>query len=75
MSWREKARCRTVDPELFFPVAGEGSDIFKRQAAEAVAECRLCPVRLECLTVAVDTKAAGIWGGTTEGERRNLVHA
>ncbi len=38
--------------------------------------CRACPVREDCLLFAFETKQVdGIWGGTTEDERRRLRRA
>ena len=66
------AECRTVDPELFFPI-GEGDG--RKRAAVSV--CSRCDVRAECLELAMDDPSLqGIWGGTDEGERarrRRLV--
>jgi WhiB family transcriptional regulator, redox-sensing transcriptional regulator len=42
----------------------------------AIAICRACPVRIECLTFAVSTgQSQGVWGGTVPSERRRLVRA
>lgn len=38
--------------------------------AEAVAICSGCLVRDECLRWAVDNREQGVWGGTTDAERR-----
>jgi WhiB family redox-sensing transcriptional regulator len=36
--------------------------------------CRVCPVKLTCLNLALaNGQEAGIWGGTTEDERRRLL--
>jgi WhiB family redox-sensing transcriptional regulator len=71
VDWRHRARCRTEDPELFFPVGT--TSIAEAQAAEAKAVCCLCPVLEECRRWALDTaQDAGIWGGLTEEERRRL---
>lgn len=70
--WRDLAACRDEDPELFFPVSelGPGAS----QAARAKAVCARCPVRAQCLEYAVDNGLDhGIFGGTTESERRNLL--
>ncbi len=41
------------------------------EAAKAV--CSGCPVRVECLEFALEPhQEAGIWGGTSEDERRHL---
>ncbi|MFI2507117.1 WhiB family transcriptional regulator [Streptomyces sp. NPDC018972] len=69
MDWREKASCRDVDPDLFFPIGNSGPTLL--QIDEAKAVCHRCPVMEECLAQALTADpVAGIWGGTTEGERR-----
>jgi len=61
------------DPELFFPVAVEGTVAFARQAARAVAVCERCPFREGCLGFALDTgQDEGVWGGTVPAQRRAL---
>jgi WhiB family redox-sensing transcriptional regulator len=60
------ARCVEVDPEIFFPERGGSS-----KAARAV--CSECSVRQECLLYALANREQfGIWGGTSERERRRL---
>lgn len=72
--WRQRAACRDVDPELFFPVSDTGPGA--RQADQAKAVCARCPVREQCLDYALDTGLDhGIFGGTTETERRELRRA
>jgi hypothetical protein len=34
--------------------------------------CIGCPYKLECLTYAVENNMDGVWGGTSEGERRRM---
>jgi WhiB family redox-sensing transcriptional regulator len=71
MDWRHFAACLDEDPELFFPVGDTGPALL--QVAEAKAVCAGCPVRVECLTWALETgQNYGIWGGYTENERREL---
>lgn len=66
LAWQVSARCVEADPEIFFPERGGSS-----KAARAV--CRECPVRLECLRYALANREQfGIWGGTSERERRRL---
>lgn len=74
MDWREFAACLGVDPEVFFPAA-ESGPVFDREVAEAKAVCAVCPVRDECLAEALVTPVEGVWGGTTEQERRALRRA
>jgi WhiB family redox-sensing transcriptional regulator len=67
-NWRSAAACRSVDPELFFPVSATGKS--QEQATEAKRICAGCRVQRECLSFALRTlQAYGIWGGTTEEER------
>jgi WhiB family redox-sensing transcriptional regulator len=67
--WRHDAACQIEDPELFFP---DASDKLGTHFAQRV--CAFCPVRDPCLRWALDTgQAFGIWGGTTERDRRAIV--
>jgi WhiB family redox-sensing transcriptional regulator len=69
--WRHRAACRGEDPELFFPVSELGPGA--RQTDDAKAVCARCPVRAQCLEYALDNGLDhGIFGGTTEAERRML---
>jgi len=64
--WQDEALCAGMDPDLFFPERGDMETV---NAAKAV--CAGCPVRSECLELGIHEKF-GIWGGTTERERRIL---
>ena len=65
----DRGACQAAEPELFFPVSAAGPAVAQVVAAKAV--CQGCPVRAECLRYAVRTaQDHGIWGGTTEEERR-----
>jgi WhiB family redox-sensing transcriptional regulator len=67
--WWEAAACRTADPDLFFPVSSVGPG--RDEVARAKAVCASCRVRRQCLQFALATRQAhGVWGGTTEEERR-----
>ncbi|MEU4129328.1 WhiB family transcriptional regulator [Streptomyces wuyuanensis] len=71
MNWRQDALCRGEDPDLFFPIGGGNSGPTLVQTAEAKAVCRRCPVARQCLEWALRRGPVdGIWGGTTERERR-----
>ena len=71
--WLDRAACRRSDPELFFPVTDIRAARAQVEAAKKV--CRRCPVKGTCLSWAMDSgPEAGIWGGTTEEERRQLRH-
>lgn len=60
--WHQRAACRGLDPELFFPLAGH-------DAKEAKAVCRTCPVKEPCYEAGRD-EYFGVWGGTTRKERQ-----
>ena len=69
--WRTRAACRDADPEIFFPAAAPGTEAERLQVAEALTFCTGCVVRTECLQFAMTARgAAGVWGGTSEDERR-----
>jgi len=68
-SWRVRGRCRTVDPETFFPQPTEPAD-------SALALCRGCEVQGACLAAALDAgDGNGVWGATTPRERRAMLVA
>ncbi|MBV8979680.1 MAG: WhiB family transcriptional regulator [Acidimicrobiia bacterium] len=64
--WRDRAACRDMPNELFFPTRGES-------VAEAKAACARCPVAVRCLAFALESREQhGIWGGCAERDRRVL---
>jgi WhiB family redox-sensing transcriptional regulator len=70
-SWRDHARCRDTDPELFFPVGTTGNALLAIDYAKRV--CEQCAVMQECLEFALDTNQdSGVWGGHSEEERRAI---
>ena len=68
LGWMSDGACRQVDPELFFPIAVTGPAARQAEAAKAV--CGPCAVRANCLSYALKAMPEGIWGGTTQEERR-----
>jgi WhiB family transcriptional regulator, redox-sensing transcriptional regulator len=73
-TWRVHAVCGDIDPDLFFPVGVTGPAVDQIAAAKAV--CAACAVRSECLDFAISTNQEyGVWGGTSEEERRVLRRA
>ena len=69
--WRDRASCRAVDPDLFFPVGTTGLALVQIENAKAV--CGACDVQAACLEFALATnQESGVWGGTSEEERRKL---
>ena len=66
MNWLSEALCAQVDTEIFFPKQGQSS-------ARAKSICSTCPVAVECLRYALDTRQQeGIWGGLSPRERQSL---
>lgn len=58
--------CANDRERWFSPTPGE--------VAEAVATCLVCPVLAECRAYAMAAdERHGVWGGLTEGERRELA--
>jgi WhiB family redox-sensing transcriptional regulator len=64
--WMDDAVCRQVGVQGFFPDKGESAKV--RIAKEI---CSACPVVAECLAFGIN-EPFGIWGGTTEVERRKI---
>ncbi len=70
-NWRENAACRDTAPDLFFPIGSTGLAIEQIAAAKTV--CDGCPAKEPCLQFALDTNQdSGIWGGSTEDQRRTI---
>lgn len=67
-TWLDQRACADVPTNLFFPAKGDNSSV---KAAKAI--CASCPVKAECLQMAMDNvERFGIWGGTSERERRRM---
>lgn len=64
-TWMEQALCAQVDSEIFFVERGGDS-------RPAVNICRTCPVAAEYLEWALTHDEMGVWGGTTDHQRRTL---
>lgn len=66
VDWRGSALCAQVDTEIFFLDKGD-------PPAPAKRICAACPVRVDCLTEALDrNEPYGIWGGLAPRERQRL---
>jgi len=68
-AWVLRAACLGVeDPDIFFPNGERGRALAQMEDARKV--CEECPVRKECLALALGTgERHGMWGGTTPEER------
>ena len=67
VTWMEQGVCRKYDPDLWHPKFDAPSS-----TAAAKAICKLCPVQSECLDWALKYDENGVWGGTSEADRRTL---
>jgi WhiB family redox-sensing transcriptional regulator len=67
-AWMMRAACVGCDPEIFFSGQLPGG------RARALAICRACSVRIECLEYALAAEEQfGIWGGATSGQRQRML--
>ena len=67
--WMADGKCRDYPAEMFFP--GDGVGVIKAQKI-----CAACPVKAQCLNYALENHVEhGVWGGTSERERRRLQRA
>lgn len=84
ITWQQDAAClglyKRTGEDLFFspdnpggPKAGKGIPGEQERIRRARVLCMMCPVISECLEYALDNDCCGIWGGTTEKERRKIT--
>lgn len=67
--WRARGACRfaNVPEHIFFPGRGDNATL---DAARRV--CDACPVTAECLAWALEHGETGVWGGTSDAQRRAM---
>ena len=64
--WRDRAECKSMHPDEFFPESGKASDA-------AYKACFECKVKRDCLDYALtDPWIKGMWAGTNEAERSKI---
>lgn len=67
--WMAEGNCRHHPPTTFFPSDGVGVEVAKRI-------CATCPVNELCLEYALENRIDhGVWGGTSERQRRRILKA
>ena len=64
------ANCLESEPDMFF--AETDGPNYYQLLNSARRVCTGCPYQLECLTFAVEESLEGVWGGTSDGERRRM---
>lgn len=70
-NWRRLAACRGMNTRIFFPERSDGWQSVK----PAKAVCARCPVTAECLEECLSIGQLGhwgVWGGTSDRERRQM---
>jgi WhiB family redox-sensing transcriptional regulator len=66
--WKLQGECTKYPWGTMFPDPGD-TDVI----ATAKAVCNACPVRVDCLTWAIEKhEYYGVWGGETEEERKEM---
>jgi WhiB family transcriptional regulator, redox-sensing transcriptional regulator len=64
--WAVYAACKDETSMKFFPQN-------RKEEREALAICSICPVVDDCLDHALETNERfGVWGGTTERQRKKM---
>ncbi|KMV14863.1 hypothetical protein ACT17_28335 [Mycolicibacterium conceptionense] len=72
--WRLRARCRGMNPAVFFHPDGERGHARARRAEYAKAICAECPVVQTCRAYSLErNERFGVWGGVSEEERDALL--
>jgi len=67
--WYLRGACRGLESSIFYP-----DTAVEAEEARALNVCAGCEVRNECLDHALDRREpTGIWGGTTESDRRRIL--
>lgn len=68
--WRDKAACRDMDPDLFFPAT-------RQEERLALKACSTCPSIRECARYAAEHARIngyplqGVWGGINRSRGKN----
>jgi hypothetical protein len=83
IDWMAYGKCQSDDLpyDFFFPTIRHGEEDAKslEQAEEVragyclgVKDNNICKVREECLNYAIQNNERGVWGGTSENERKKI---
>lgn len=63
-------RSEVPDPDIFNPDADDPHRAMKEQEAKKI--CEGCAEKVQCMLYALEKKESGIWGGTSERQRRRM---
>lgn len=66
------ARCSSpeVNPDIFFTDPKEEN--YRKDTAKAKGYCQTCVYKTECLAWALEENEIGVWGGTSDVDRRRM---
>lgn len=71
--WQLSARCRGMDPGIFFHPDGERGPARLTRELRAKAICATCPVIAQCAAHALKVhEPYGVWGGLSEDDRERI---
>ena len=59
-----------VNPDIFF--TDPKDELYRMDTAKAKSYCVSCVYKSECLAWALEANEIGVWGGTTEMDRRKI---
>lgn len=66
MDWKALGNCRGRDTNFFYPENNRWAEVSAKKV------CAGCPVFAQCMDWALAHDELGIWGGTTDRERRKI---
>lgn len=67
-AWQKRAKCRGMNPEIFFPKRGDSLE-------PAKAICATCPVQGPCRMQSIEfNEYNGVWGGEGREGRKRQIH-
>jgi WhiB family redox-sensing transcriptional regulator len=67
--WMSEGKCRDIPPATFFPSDGVGVEVARHICVD-------CKVKTLCLEYALLNRIDhGVWGGTSERERRRILRS
>ena len=71
-TWRDKAKCRGLDPNHFVPSGPGGSLKRVYEICNGTRYEQPCPVRVECDSFARENDLVGVFGGRMHSQRKAL---
>lgn len=75
MPWAQEAACRDTDEAIIWVTDPSHEKNSPTKTVEKLEICAACPVRVQCLRYSLEAsfgEVFGVWGGTTQLERRSF---